>query len=107
MVRYVYEDAGLEFIVEREIMKTVLWASAIVKAVLLQHTAIFRLLGKYGESKSSSDVGALALKLAYEQGMKSMVGLLLKADVPVHVGYCGLAPHVRRCPARSIDRFFT
>ncbi|KAF2811349.1 uncharacterized protein BDZ99DRAFT_461437 [Mytilinidion resinicola] len=67
-------------------------SSPIIRAMLLEHTAMFRLLRGHGVRVNHPEVGGLALKWASEQGLESMVELLLEEGVPLHGQSCGLCP---------------
>ncbi|KAF2488707.1 hypothetical protein BU16DRAFT_568231 [Lophium mytilinum] len=72
--------------------KEIINPSPIIRVVLLEHTAMLCLLRSYGVRIDHPEVGGLALKKAAEQGLESMVELLLKDGVPLHGQSCGLSP---------------
>ncbi|KAF2801874.1 uncharacterized protein BDZ99DRAFT_528086 [Mytilinidion resinicola] len=64
----------------------------IIFAVLLERTDFFHLLRQHGAVLGSRRAGGLALRLAAEEGLKSMVRLLLEDGIPVFGASCGLSP---------------
>ncbi|KAF2498182.1 hypothetical protein BU16DRAFT_524339 [Lophium mytilinum] len=82
--RYTLKADGISCVVEP--------TPPIIFVVQLEHTDFFDLLRQHGAVLGNRAISGLALRLAAEKGLESMVRLLLSEGVPVHGARCGLSP---------------